>query len=347
MRNTVQLGFGGFLIGLGLGWYISQTFEISYILFAWLVVIAGVAVIVSALISWKSPRLPVGWLPAALMIGLVLSLFLSSGFGFEERYRAEGTRTFDGIVNANSVSFLVANRNGEIRVSTWNESEYKVELTIRAKGFTYDEAQRLIDGLDIDLIEERVQNQLRLILDYNIPSQTWNRLSIQVTAKLPAAAKIALDLDSSNGGIYLSNITGETVQIQTSNGPLVVEKVYAENILGITSNGEITGETEATVASLATSNGRIQLVIPSTASGDYDLTTSNGAISLTLSASPQVGYDLDLSTSNGNIDIDLSDLDYTKNEKTNKNAKTTGFAGRAVQITIEADTSNGNVNIGT
>jgi len=36
MRNSAQLGLGGFLIGLGLGWLLSQTFIISYNVFAWL-----------------------------------------------------------------------------------------------------------------------------------------------------------------------------------------------------------------------------------------------------------------------------------------------------------------------
>ncbi|MDH5441521.1 MAG: DUF4097 domain-containing protein [Candidatus Bathyarchaeota archaeon] len=347
MRNSAQLGLGGFLVGLGLGWLLSQTFIISYNVFAWLVIIAGAGVIVSALISWIRPRLSIGGLVGGLLIGLVLSILATSGMGFEERYRAEEIRTFDGAVAENAVSFVVANRNGAVRVSTWDRSEYTVELTIRARGLTDIEAQGIIDGLDIDLAEERVQNRLRLVLEYNIPTETWRRLSIEVAANLPAEANIDLDLQSSNGGIYLSDVTGDTIKLQTSNGQLDLDRVYSKSISAITSNGRIDGEIEAESASLTSSNGEIELTIPGTISGNYGLDTSNGNIHLAVSPSDQVGYDLGLSTSNGDIDINLSDLEYTKNERTSKEARTTGFSSRAKQITIEAETSNGNITLDT
>jgi len=345
MRSSAQLGLGGFLMGLGLGWLLFQTFIISYNVFAWLVIIAGTGVIVSALISWIRPRPPIGGLVGGLLIGLVLSVFATSGFGFDERYRAEGTRTFDGDVTANVISFVVANRNGGIRVSTWDRSEYRVQLTIKARGLTDVDAQSTIDGLDIDLVEERVQNSLRLVLDYNIPTETWRRLSIEVAADLPAGAKIDLDLQSSNGGIYLANIVSDTVKLQTSNGAFDLDRVYTKSISGTTSNGRIAGEIEAESTSLTSSNGEIELTLPSTISGNYNLDTSNGDIHLTVSSSDQAGYDLDLSTSNGDIEINLSNLEYTTDERTSKEARTTGFATQAIQIIIEATTSNGSVDI--
>ena len=347
MKTSFQLALGGFLVGLGLGWFVSQTFTITYALFGWLLIIAGAGIVVSALISWKRPRIPVGGLFVALLIGLILPLAASSGFDFGGEYRAEGTRTFEGGVNANVVTFVVRNRNGAVYVSTWDSSEYKVELTIRAKGLTVGDAEATIDGLDIDVAEEIIQNQLRLVLEYNIPEQTWRRLAIQVTAYLPADAKVNLDLESTNGGMYLTDIEGGTVQLRTSNGALDLERVYAESISGFSSNGRIMGEIEAPDTTLSTSNGRIDLTLPCTASGDYDLSTSNGRVILTVSSSNQVGYDLDLSTSNGDIEVDLPDLSYSVDERTSKEARTTDFTDRAIQITIDLSTSNGDVDVGT
>ena len=347
MKTSVQLSLGGFLVGLGLGWFISQTFAITYGVLGWLLVVAGAAVVVSALISWKVPRMPVGGLAVALLIGLILPIAASSGFDFDGDYRAERTRTFDGTVNANVVTFVVRNRNGAVQVSTWDSSEYRVDLTIKAKGFTVADAENTIAGLDIDVTEERIQNQLRLVLEYNIPEQTWRGLAIQVAAYLPADAEIDLDLESSNGGMYLTDIEGNTIRLRTSNGALALERVYAETISGTSSNGRITGEIEAPDTTLATSNGRIELTLPCTASGTYDLSTSNGRVTLTVSSSDQVGYDLDLSTSNGDVEVDLSDLDYSEDERTSKKARTTDFTDRAIQVAIELDTSNGDVAVGT
>jgi hypothetical protein len=345
MRASVQLALGGFLVGLGLGWFISGTFIITYATFGWLLIISGAGIVVSALISWIRPRIPVGGLVVALLIGLILPIFASSGFEFEGSYRAEGTRTFDGSVTANAVTFIVRNRNGAVSVSTWDSSEYRIELTIRARGFTVGEAQRTIDDLDVDVTEERIQNQLRLVLEYNIPESTWRKLSIGITAYLPADAEVNLDLESSNGGIYLSGIQGDSVNLVTSNGPLVLEGVYANGITGFSSNGGIEGQIEASDTTLGTSNGGIEITIPCTASGSYDLSTSNGNVRLAVSSSDEVGYDLDLSTSNGNIDVDLSDLDYSLDERTSKKARTTDFAFHTIQITIETSTSNGSIDI--
>ncbi|MFB0543820.1 MAG: DUF4097 domain-containing protein [Candidatus Bathyarchaeia archaeon] len=346
MRTSTGLGLGGLLLGLGLGWYIFSAIEVSYQVFAWILIITGAGIVVSALFA-RALSMPLGVTVGAVSVGLILSLLLTSGIGFIGPYRAEGTRTFEGDVAADIVYFEVENRNGAIRVSTWDKSEYNVELTIRARGITESEAEKTIEGLDIDLVEQVSQGQLRLILNYGIPSQTWRRLSIEVTVVLPADAEINLDLESSNGGIYLSEIVGDTVGIQTSNGALDLDKVYANSIVGSTSNGRIDGEIEAKNTSLTTSNGKIELTLPCNVSGEYDLSTSNGDIELTVSPSQQVGYDLDLSTSNGNINLNLSDLEYSLNEKTSKEARTMDFASRAVQITIEADTSNGNIDLGT
>jgi hypothetical protein len=345
MKPSVQLGFGGLLVGAGLGWFITQFTEVSIEVIAWLAVAAGAAIVVSALVSMKMPHLPVGSLVGAFFVGLLLVLFVGSGYGFEGRYRAQEVKTFEGNINANAVVLVVANRNGQIRVSTWDEPEYQIELTIKAKGFTDIEAQAVIDGLEISVSEQRVQNTFRIVLNYDFSTLLWNKLAIEVTAKLPASAQISLDLESSNGGIYLTDIRGGSISIHTSNGPLVLDSVYVTTIQGSSSNGAITGEIEAESTALTTSNGGIELTIPCNASGNYDLSTSNGHVALSVSSSSDVAYDLALSTSNGEVTINLSGLQYTENARTSKKARTTEFENQAIQIKIQVRTSNGYVNI--
>jgi hypothetical protein len=346
LKFSVQLGFGGLLVGAGLGWFLVEFVEVSFTALAWLVVAAGAAIVVSALISMRMPHVPVGSLVGAFFIGLLLVLFVGSGYGFEGRYRAQEAKTFEGNVNANAVVLVVANRNGQIRVSTWNAPEYRIELTIKAKGYTDIEAQAVIDNLEIGVSEQRVQNAFKIVLNYNFSVLLWNKLAIEVTARLPASAQISLDLESSNGGIYLTDIKGSSINIHTSNGPLVLNTVYATTIQGSSSNGAVIGEIEAESTVLTTSNGGIELTIPCNASGNYDLSTSNGHVDLTISSSSNVAYDLDLSTSNGEVTIDLSGLEYTENERTSKIARTTGFEDQAIQIEIQVRTSNGYVTIG-
>jgi DUF4097 and DUF4098 domain-containing protein YvlB len=262
------------------------------------------------------------------------------------RYRAQKTMQFEGNVNANAIVLAVANRNGPINASTWDQPGYRIDLTIKAKGYTDIEAQSIIDSLKISVTEQRVENTLKIVLNYDFPDILWKNLTIEVTARLPTSALISLDLKSSNGSIYLTNINGDSIDTKTSNGQLVLNNVYANNIKGSSSNGAITGEIEAVSAVLSTSNGKIELTIPCKKSSDYNLETSNGQVALTVSSSSNAAYDLDLSTSNGVVTINLTALEYTKNERTSKIAKTTGFKDQNVQVLIRGKTSNGNIKIG-
>ena len=107
----------------------------------------------------------------------------------------------------------------------------------------------------------------------------------------------------------------------------------------------VRGTLEAPVTVISTSNEGIGLELPSTVTGRYILGTSNAGIGLKLSSSTSVGYDLDLSTSNGNIDFGLPNLDYSRNSRTSKRAQTVGFPAKPVQVIIDASTSNARVDV--
>ena len=263
------------------------------------------------------------------------------------KYKAYDTKSYGGMVPVDKVYLEVDNFNGPIRVSTWDNAEYKIDLTIEARGTSQENAEDYLKDLKINFDESVVQGEKRLILNYDVPFLAHSRYAIEVNAVLPADAMIDLDLDSSNGAIYLTDVEGGTLRMKTSNGRLVFDDVYAESITGETSNGRIEGDVEARDTDLSTSNGKISLTIPCTVSGEYDLVTTNGDMKLTVSSSTEVGYDLDLSTSNGDIDINLSGLNYSVNQKTSKKAQTEGFSGKTVQIILEASTSNGNIDVDT
>jgi len=143
----------------------------------------------------------------------------------------------------------------------------------------------------------------------------------------------------------LSDVAGGEIKLYTSNGAFSFDNVYAESIHAETSNGAISGDLEAPDAYISTSNGAIDLTLPCTTTGEYFLRTSNGQVDLRVSSSSDVGYDLDSSTSNGAINIDLPNLEYSVDRKTSKEARTLGFEGKEVQITIDARSSNGNMDI--
>lgn len=335
MSNSPSLGFGGLLIGLGVGWFIFTTFDVSSNLFAWLMIIGGAAVIVSSLVSRTRFGRRTGGLVGGVIGGIILSLFITTGFGFIDlfdggslgTYRAETTESFTGAMTADSVYLSVDNFNGPISVSTWDKSEFSVELLIKAKGTTTSQAEGNLEDFVIDFDESVVQGQGRLVLGYGIPVTSYNKYSVQVEVFLPADAVIDLELESSNGAMSLKDVVGGEIQLDTSNGVFTFDNVYAESI-----NAE-------------TSNGAIDLTLPCTVTGEYVLRTSNGQVDLSVSSSSDVGYDLDASTSTGVVSIGLPNLDYSVNQRTSKEARTVGFEGKEIQITLDVSTSNGNVDV--
>jgi len=344
-----NLGFGGFLVGLGAGWLAFRELEVTGNVFAWIMIIGGSAVVASSLLNRWNRRWRLGGLVGGAVGGLVLALFITSNFvlfgvsssDYNGSYWAEETMDFSGSLTAGSVLLDVDNFNGPIKVTTWERNEYSISVLVKAKGSTVAEAERNLDRFEPDLDESVLGGRFRLVFRHNVAPTRTSLYSVQVEAILPENAVIDLHLDSSNGGIHLGDIEGGTLELDTSNGGIVFDDVRARVIEASTSNGAVAGRVEAPDTTIRTSNGAINLDLPCTETGRYVLRTNNGFVGLEVSHSSDVGYDLDLSTSNAGIDLDLPDLDYSEDQKTSKEARTRDFGSKALKITINASTSNG------
>ena len=351
MRDTRGLGFGSFLVGLGASFLIFQGITVTRNLFAWITIVIGSTIVASTLLNRWRQASHLGGVVRGLAGGLVLSLIVTSGFGFtgvsgSGSYRVSDTRVLEGPMTADSVLVDVDIFNGGVEVSTWDRDEYQFSALIRAKGTSNADAQKNLDALELDLDESTVLGKRRLVLRHNIASTRTTFYSISVEVRLPADAVIDLNLDSSNGGFTLHDMDCGRIELSTSNGGITFDDVTGDTVLVDTSNGGVRGELDATDVNVDTSNGGIKLTLPSTRSGRYVLDTSNGVINLDLSASAEVGYDLKLSTSNGGLSVSLPDMVYSLNRDKRKEAKTDDFSMKAVKIAIDASTSNGGMDIG-
>jgi DUF4097 and DUF4098 domain-containing protein YvlB len=279
-------------------------------------------------------------------------------------YEAEERKHFSGEAPHDKIYFEVDTFNGHIEVSTWEKDEYSVELEIVARGRTKEDAEKNLKELKVDLEKRIDDDQLNLILSIERPVEWRRHYSVDVYAILPERACIDPHLTSKNGHISISKLHGETVRFRTSNGRIELEEVSAKSITGKSSNGHIVldgvmgdkvsvkssngrirGRLEAKAAMLTTSNGSIRMDLPCKESGAYKLRTSNGKIDVKVPENPEIGYYMDLSTSMGKIDIELPDLEYHRRRRNHREARTTGFEEKEVQIEIEADTSMGKINI--
>lgn len=140
-------------------------------------------------------------------------------------------------------------------------------------------------------------------------------------------------------------VTLTDVRLDTSNGPVTFTGLQADRLEADTSNGPIKVAARVRDAVLDTSNGPITATLLPTASGEWEIDTSNGPIKLLVREHPGAGYDLDASTSNGPIDIRLTQGKVKEEGRGHKSFRTDGFEARAIQTTVKLDTSNGPVTV--
>jgi hypothetical protein len=281
----------------------------------------------------------------------------------DNRYRAEEERVLTGPVDAERLLLEVVSRNGKINVDTWDKPEYKIVLLIKAWGYTQEEADRNLKALIVDFKEAEVDGLKRLSLGFDHPARRIS-YSVRVDATLPKGVETALNLKTSNGSINIAEIEGSDLNLDTSNGKITMEKVTAEKLEGRTSNGRVVldrvsapvlkvrtsngrieGELRSRDAYLKTSNGTITLILPCDEGGNYELLTSNGSIDLDVSDDPDNGYDVDLTTSMGRITVDIPGMEYLSSKKNHVEAKTRGFDEKGKKTGVIAKTSMGKIVI--
>jgi hypothetical protein len=348
MSRSPGVGFGALLLGFGVGWYLFRAIKVTSRTVSMLLIGIGIAIILSTFFKDRIPGIDIGGITGGLVGGLFLSLIITSSFSpfihffridSTGGYPAQETKTFNGMITSDTVFLEIDNFNGPISVSGWGRDEYDFSLNIRAK------SESDLDDLRIDFDVMETGMTQGISLGYDVSQSLISRYSIGVDVFLPEDAVVNLDLRSSNGGISLSDLVGEGARLSTSNGGLVLDNVFYDEFDGGSSNGGISGVFESPDASLITSNGAVNLEIPCTVSGYYEIITSNAGMDLRVSSSSDVGYDLSLSTSNSDINVDLLDLDYSTDQRNRVVAKTGGFSSRKVQITIDAGTSNGSIDV--
>jgi len=125
----------------------------------------------------------------------------------------------------------LSNQYGKIMVNTWDRHEIKVDVQIKAQAQTDDEAQKLLDGVQIidnkdgDVVSFKTQIERN-----NSSWKIWNwggnngkhKVEINYTVYMPA--KTDLNVENSYGSIQLPDLSGK-VRISSSYG-----SVSAQNL---------------------------------------------------------------------------------------------------------------------
>jgi DUF4097 and DUF4098 domain-containing protein YvlB len=232
------------------------------------------------------------------------SLGVASG-----RASDEWSRTYDLSAGGR---LEIVNVNGLVQVEPADGDEVVVRAERRAKGPTDEDAQALLEKVQIaeDVSADRVR------LETKAP-KTWGRSGVEVRYYIKVPANVRVNARTNNGGIKLKDVANE-LEVRTTNGG-----VDGENLGG--------------PVKASTTNGGISLRF-SAVSGDVEAGTVNGGVSLRLPR--QAKATLDVSVVNGGIS--MGDLPVEADQQSRRRFQGTMNGGGP---RIELETTNGGIRV--
>lgn len=187
----------------------------------------------------------------------------------------------------------LTNVNGRITVSAWDHPQVKV-VAVKKVEADSDDIQEAMKALRVDF---QPQNG-GLVIDTHYPKENdgpgalfaWllgDHVQAQVTYELMVPRSMNVDVSNTNGAIHLSDVAG-THELDTTNGKIEVARC-AGSLDASTTNGSIHAElkkvNKGQPLRFETTNGRIEVQLPSDLAVDLDASTTNGDINSDLPVS--------------------------------------------------------------
>lgn len=253
-----------------------------------------------------------------LVIGLAVLVFGALGLAGSTVPGSMLSEQFVESYHLESGEFLrITSSNGRITYEPWDGDEVVIEATRLRSRFMSSWVESIWGETTVAF--NRMDGGVEAAVER--PRRGWfsDGVRVQFHVKVPRGWHGSINLTSSNGPITASEIHGD-VFVRTSNGGIVINggtgvltartsngAIRLSDVHGTvearTSNGPVTfvDGTLTDIGLLRTSNGAVQMRARLEQGASYDVTTSNGAVTLTL-IEPDTA--LELRTSNGGIHLE-------------------------------------------
>jgi len=219
------------------------------------------------------------------------------------------------------------NFNGSVEISSWDQN--KVDIS----GTKYAETQSLLNQIQIEASSSG--NAVRVKTAR--PNPNHGNMGAKYVIHVPRQTTLE-DITSSNGSIRIDDIDGNA-HLSTSNGSIHLGSIRG-NVDAHSSNGSIEVKDVKGNVNFTTSNGSVHA---ENVEGSFEAQTSNGGIRARLHDSPS-GHPIRLSTSNGDIDLQVDSLRQNDVIATTSNGPITVRMPAGVGASLHASTnSNGSV----
>jgi hypothetical protein len=178
------------------------------------------------------------------------------------------------IVPASGATVAVdAAPNGGISVEGQVRSDIQVRACVSATAATAEQARALVQRVEVIATANRVAAEG--------PQNLAQREGWHVSYRLAVPNRTSMSLQTSNGGISLSDLDGQ-IDFATVNGGVTLNRL-AGHVRGRTTNGGVTVDLDGATwngegLEVETQNGGVRMSIPADYSARLETATSNGGL---------------------------------------------------------------------
>lgn len=154
-----------------------------------------------------------------------------------------------------------------------------------------------------------------------------------------------LSIDVSSGDVSIRNIAAASARIDGTSSDIGIEGGIIDNLEVGTSSGDQFYDLRIHNVRLDGTSSTVHARFEPTASGDVMVDTSSGDVDLEFTTGSRHGYDVMAEVTSGDIDVRVADSDGASGTEDRVRATTDGFLARAIQTTVNVETTSGDITI--
>lgn len=258
------------------------------------------------------------------------------GLDNEDRFCATRTVTVTGTISGiPRLDVDLQTFNGDVELTKAAPGKWGFVATLKARGPSADAALARLDDIDFSWGHESGEGHFLEVVAKHEDDGDNDGLGAEIRATMAPQVAALLVATTANGDVTLQGVQTEGAALTTSNGKIVA-------------SGEVTQ------VAFTTSNGDVDATLTPGADARWLITTSNGKIGLKVPETSDVGYDIEGTTSNGEVDYSMRDgkegecpqgSQYYTPPCNHRTFETNGYARRATQVRATLTSSNGDITV--
>jgi DUF4097 and DUF4098 domain-containing protein YvlB len=234
---------------------------------------------------------------------------LSFNFDFGDSNRISLEERFTGHFAEGPVELELHSRNGSIKIESWNEPSYQLDIVKRVRANTREEAEEIASAYQF----AQASGSLLRAGDFEAKAG-GNRISVSMLLRLPRKHGYHGLVKTMNGSIEAVGLDTGRLALSSMNGSIQLREVNADEISAQTVNGSLKLDGSLSSVQGSTTNGSVTLVNMAVSSLNK-VETVNGRIQIQLPVRGDIGYSVDARTTAGSIRTDHPALSVMRDER--------------------------------